>query len=144
MSQDTIEVLRRRAEWAERQLIARDHADVVAKVERIAQEQRDEEAKVAAERAAALKADTEATRRGSWSNYLIAEAARRDPTAPLNVGALMAAVPSQGWPPGVSPEEFHFIGQSFGGVAIDDAAETSMGRALAEMLERTSRVQRAK
>lgn len=141
---ESIEVLRRRAEFAESLLRQRDHADVVAKVEKLAQQQRDEEAKAAAERAETLKKTVEETRVGVWTNYLIAEAARRDPTAPLNAGALMASVPSQGWPPGVSPEEFHFIGQSFGGVAIDDAAETSMGRALAEMLERTSRVQRAK
>ncbi len=140
---DSIEALKRRAEFAERQLIARDRADTAARLERIAQEQRDHEEKAAAERAEALKTSTEETRRGAWTNYLIAETARRDPTAPLNARALMAAVPQQGWPPGVSEGDFHFTGQSVGHT-VDDVAETSMGKALAEMLERSNRVRNAK
>ena len=46
--------------------------------------------------AEALKTEMEETRRGAWTNHLLAEAARRDPTAPLNVGALTAAIPSHG------------------------------------------------
>jgi len=105
--------------------------------------QREQDEKTSTETAEAIAADKEATRCGSWTNYLLQEAIRRDPTTPLDVGKFTAAIPSSGWPPGVSESDFHFAGSSVSGKEVDDVGETSMGKMLAEMQERRARVRRA-
>jgi hypothetical protein len=119
--------LRRRAEWAEAQLRARDRAAAEERIAAMAAQQKQQDETANAERQAALQAEIEKTRRGAWVNALLKNA---DPSAPFDPTAFEKAIPATGWPAGVSQSDFHFAGERVLGHEADDVGSTLLGKML--------------
>ena len=112
----------------QKQLRDREMADVAAAAETLRKTQEAAAALQAAQAKAALDADVEKTRAGSWITYLLATAR---PDAPVNAAAMMASVPKFGWAPGDGPENYSFAGAP-AAVVIEDVGSTFLGRMAAE------------
>jgi hypothetical protein len=135
-----IDELRRRAEWAEGQLRARDRADAEARITAMAKQQKQQDDSANAERQAALQAEIERTRRGAWVVELLKNA---DPTAPFDANKFEEAIPQTGWPADDGPHNYHFAGQPVFGSDNDDVAGTMLGKILNEIQENAARLKRA-
>lgn len=133
-----LDEVKRRAEWAEAQLRARDRAAAEERIAAMAAQQRQQDETANAERQAALKDEIEKTRRGAWVNALLKNLA--DPTAPFDPTAFEKAIPAAGWPAGVSQSDFHFAGEHILGREAEDVGSTTLGKILAELEGRTERV----
>ena len=139
-----LDEMRRRAEWAEGQLRARDLEEAQRKANEMAAAQEIQDETESAERKAALEAEIENTRRGSWINGFIREAAKSNPGAMIDPDAIEQAIPKAGWPADDGPHNYHFTGEKiFGSDNDDGVGNTMLGRMFAELQERTERVQRA-
>src|SRR5262245_42626381 len=92
--------LQSRVDHLEGLLAERDRKDAETRAAALAAQQVTDDAKSAAERAEAAKAERETIRRGAWVNHLLAQA---DPNAPVNFQAVDAGIPKDEgqWPPGV-------------------------------------------
>jgi len=134
-----VEELRRQLAWATGQLMARDRADAEARINAMAEQQKQQDESAHATRQAAVQEEIERVRRGSWVTALLQNAVDTNPTAPFDVIAFEKAIPATGWPAGDGPENYHFAGQPAHGNEADDVATTMLGKLLTELETRKTR-----
>jgi hypothetical protein len=133
-----VDELRRQLAWANGQLMARDRADAEARINAMAEQQKQQDD--SADTEAALQAEIERTRRGAWVNALLKNAVATNPDARFDPIAFEKSIPVTGWPPGASQSDFHFAGEHILGREADDVGSTTLGKILAELEGRTLRV----
>jgi hypothetical protein len=138
-----VDELKRQLAWANGQLMARDRADAEARINAMAEQQRQEDDSANTERQAALEAEIERTRRGAWVTALLKNAMATSPDARFDPVAFEKSIPTTGWPPGISQADFHFAGEPILGREADDGGNTMLGKMLGELLEQTERVRHA-
>jgi hypothetical protein len=124
-----VDELRRQLAWANGQLMARERADAEARIAAMAEQQKQQDDSANTERQAAVQAEIERVRRGSWVTALLKNA---DPNAPFDPTAFEKAIPATGWPAGDGPENYHFAGQPVHG-GDTEAANTMLGKLLKEL-----------
>jgi integrase len=128
-----------------RQLQRADAERVLAEQQRLADAAI---AKAEAERLAALDAERENARAGSWKHWRFDEQLRLRPREPIGpyISGILASPPADGsWPPGVNPDtDFTFVNAlPSSRVIASDLADTRMGRMLLERMDHDARLKAA-